>query len=223
MTIIFVHLYFLIIFEIIFYLYYIMPYEKKLIYGLFDVSKYTNIVNTSLIKDYAKNQLNCDQSQQRLDKYNKTLWVQCMWFIGALNAILIVIFARDVWQMRQQYAALHGTMSKNNSRTLLVESDYKKNDDSGMEMLPMPKAIVSTPKAINTTNTIKTKDFTDVILNNESFAVYYWKNSKFVKNMGKTMRFIILVGVFEYAFFNLIVNKYKIVNTTTLMCKLIEE
>ena len=193
-----------------------MPYEKKLIYGLFDVSKYTNIVNTSLIKDYAENKLNCDQSQRRLDKYNKTLWVQCMWFIGALNAILIVIFARDVWQMRQQYAALQGTMSKNNSRTLLVESDYKKNDDSGMEMLPMPKST-------NTINTIKTKDFTDIISNNESFAVYYWKNSKFVKNMGKTMRFIILVGVFEYAFFNLIVNKYKIVNTTTLMCKLIED
>ena len=190
-----------------------MPYEKKLIYGLFDVSKYTNIVNTSLIKDYAENQLDCDQSQQRLDKYNKTLWVQCMWFIGALNVILIIIFARDVWRMKQQYAALHGTMSKNNSRTLLVESDYKKNDDSGMEMLPMPKA----------TNTIKTTDLTDIISNNESFAVYYWKNSKFVKNMGKTIRFIILVGVFEYAFFNLIVNKYKIVNTTTLMCKLIEE
>ena len=213
MTIIFVHLYFLIIFEIIFYLYYIMPYEKKLIYGLFDVSKYTNIVNTSLIKDYAENKLNCDQSQQRLDKYNKTLWVQCMWFIGALNAVLIVIFARDVWRMKQQYAALQGTMSKNNSRTLLVESDYKKNDDSGMEMLPMPKA----------TNTIKTKDLTDIISNNESFAVYYWKNSKFIKNMKKTIQFIILVGVFEYAFFNLIVNKYKIVNTTTLMCKLIEE
>lgn len=194
-----------------------MPYEKKLIYGLFDVSKYTNIVNTSLIKDYAENQLDCDQSQQRIDKYNHTLWVQCMWFIGALNAVLIVIFARDVWRMHQQYAALHGTMSKNNSRTLLVESDYKKNDDSGMEMLPTPKAIVSTPKAI------KTKDFTDVISNNESFAVYYWKNSKFIKNMKKTIQFIILVGVFEYAFFNLIVNKYKIVNTTTLMCKLIEE
>ena len=190
-----------------------MPYEKKLIYGLFDVSKYTNIVNTSLIKDYAENQLDCDQSQQRLDKYNKTLWVQCMWFIGALNAVLIVIFARDVWRMKQQYAALQGTMSKNNSRTLLVESDYKKNDDSGMEMLPMPKA----------TNTIKTKDLTDIISNNESFAVYYWKNSKFIKNMKKTIQFIILVGVFEYAFFNLIVNKYKIVNTTTLMCKLIEE
>ena len=197
-----------------------MPYEKKLIYGLFDVSKYTNIVNTSLIKDYAENQLDCDQSQQRLDKYNHTLWIRCMWFIGALNAVLIVIFARDVWRMHQQYAALHGTMSKNNSRTLLVESDYKKNDDSGMEMLSTPKAIVPTPKA---TNAIKTKDFTDVILNNESFAVYYWKNSKFIKNMKKTMQFIILVGAFEYAFFNLIVNKYKIVNTTTLMCKLIEE
>ena len=96
-----------------------MPYEKKLIYGLFDVSKYTNIVNTSLIKDYAENQLDCDKSQQRLDKYNHTLWVQCMWFIGALNAVLIVIFARDVWRTdAAPDSALDGDMwyNTNNDR-----------------------------------------------------------------------------------------------------------
>jgi hypothetical protein len=57
----------------------------------------------------------------------------------------------------------------------------------------------------------------------ESFILYYWKNSKFVKNTGKTVRFIILVGIFEYAFFTLIINKYKIVNTTTLLCKMVHE
>ena len=34
---------------------------------------------------------------------------------------------------------------------------------------------------------------------------------------------MILVGIFEYAFFTLIVDKYKIVNTTTLLCKMAEE
>jgi hypothetical protein len=93
-----------------------------------------------------------------------------------------------------------------------VEADYKKNDDVDIEMGP---ALGSEGAELST----------DVIqgLGNETFILYYWKNSKFVKNTGKTVRFIILVGIFEYAFFTLIINKYKIVNTTTLLCKMVHE
>jgi len=208
MTIIFIHLYFLIEFEILFYLYYIMPYEKALIYNLFDVSKYTEIQNTSYVVDYIEDELECVKNQQRLDKYNYTLWIQCMAFLGILNAILAGIFARDIIQIRQQYTASYGTLSQHNSRTALVESDYKKNDDTDIEMV----APVGSPKSKAHSG-----------LMTESFSLYYWHNSKFVKNTGKTVRFMILVGIFEYAFFTLIVDKYKIVNTTTLLCKMAEE
>ena len=207
MTIIFIHLYFLIEFEILFYLYYIMPYEKALIYSLFDVNKYTDIQNKTDVVDYIEDELDCVKNQQRLDKYNYKLWIQCMAFLGALNAILAGVFARDVMRMRQQYAASYGTLSQHNSRTALVESDYKKNDDTDIEMVELgsPTSKVSSG------------------LGPESFSLYYWNNSKFVKNTGKTVRFMILVGIFEYAFFTLIVDKYKIVNTTTLLCKMAEE
>jgi hypothetical protein len=33
----------------------------------------------------------------------------------------------------------------------------------------------------------------------------------------------VIVGVFEYLFFTTIVNKYKIVNSKTLICKMIDE
>jgi len=204
MTIIFIHLYFLIEFEILFYLYYIMPYEKALIYSLFDVNKYTDIQNKTFVVDYIEDELDCVKNQQRLDKYNYKLWIQCMAFLGALNAILAGVFARDVIRMRQQYG---GTLSQHNSRTALVESDYKKNDDTDIEMVPLSSP---TSKVNNG-------------LGPESFSLYYWNNSKFVKNTGKTVRFMILVGIFEYAFFTLIVDKYKIVNTTTLLCKMAEE
>ena len=205
MTIIFIHLYFVIVFEILFYIYYIMPYEKNLIYNLFDISEYTtDIQNKSLIVHYIEDQLECDKGQQRIDNYNYTLWLQCMGFIGILTTILLMIFLRDIWRTRQQYLTpiTGGTMSQHNSRTLLVESDYKKTDDQPVSQIQID---------------------TNVPLATESFATYYWKTSKFVKHMGKTGRFIVLVGLFEYAFFTLIVNKYKIVNTKTLLCKMVEE
>ena len=205
MITIFIHLYFVIVFEILFYIYYIMPYEKTLIYDLFDISKYTtDIQNKSLIVHYIEDQLECDKGQQRINNYNYKLWLQCMGFIGILTTILLIIFLRDIWRIRQQYLTpiTGGTMSQHNSRTLLVESDYKKTDDQPVS---------------------QTQIDTNVPLATESFASYYWKTSKFVKHMGKTVRFIVLVGLFEYAFFTLIVNKYKIVNTKTLLCKMVEE
>jgi hypothetical protein len=204
MAVIFIHLYFLIEFEILFYLYYIMPYEKALIYRLFDVSKYTDIQNKTFVVNYIEDELDCVKNQQRLDKYNYKLWIQCIAFLGALNAILAGVFARDVIRMRQQYA---GTLSQHNSRTALVESDYKKNDDTDIEMVSL-----GSPTSIPRSG-----------ITQDSFVPYYWNNSKFVKNTGKTVRFMILVGIFEYAFFTLIVDKYKIVNTTTLLCKMAEE
>ncbi len=208
MTIIFVHLYFLIIFEIFFYLYYIMPYEKALIYNLFDISDYTDIKNKSVLIYYIEDQLNCRKSQKRIDDFNDKLWVQCMAFVGILNAILFVIIIRDIVLVRKQYQTAFCTMSPHNSRTTLVESDYKKNDDVDIEMGP---ALGSEETEVGPN------------IRQESFILYYWKNSKFVKNTGKTVRFIILVGIFEYAFFTLIINKYKIVNTTTLLCKMVHK
>ncbi len=207
MTIIFIHLYFLIIFEIFFYLYYIMPYEKALIYNLFDISDYTDIKNKSVLIYYIEDQLNCRKSQKRIDDFNDKLWVQCMAFVGILNTILFVIIIRDIVLVRKQYQTAFCTMSPHNSRTTLVESDYKKNDDVDIEMGPI--GVEETEVGPN--------------IRQETFILYYWKNSKFVKNTGKTVRFIILVGIFEYAFFTLIINKYKIVNTTTLLCKMVHK
>jgi len=204
MTIIFVHLYFVIIFEIFFYLYYIMPYEKTLIYNLFDISDYTDIKNKSNLIFYIEDHLTCEKSQQRLDDFNDKLWLQCMAFVGILNAILFVVFIRDIVLIRKQYNTTF--MSPHNSRTTLVEADYKKNDDVDIEMTVLDSDVRQ-----------------EVGIRQESFILYYWKNSKFVKNVGKTVRFIILVGIFEYAFFTIIVDKYKIVNSTTLLCNMVRE
>ena len=213
MVIIFIHLYFVIVFEILFYIYYIMPYEKTLIYDLFDITDYTSsIQNYSLIEEHIENQLKCDASQERIDKYNHTLWLKCMWFIGILSVILAAVFVRDGWRTWKLYLALtdgENKITKHNSRTQLVESEVLGN---------------ASPKHVTKPFEYKKNDDQvnqDIVIITDTFGIYYWKNSKFVKNMGKTVRFIILVGIFEYAFFTLIVNKYKIVNTKTLLCKMV--
>jgi hypothetical protein len=187
-----------------------MPYEKTLIYSLFDISDYTDIQNKSNLIFYIEDHLTCEKSQQRLDDFNDKLWLQCMAFVGILNAILFVVFIRDIVLIRKQYNTTF--MSPHNSRTTLVEADYKKNDDVDIEMGPSFGIEGS-----------ERQDITRPGLGHESFILYYWKNSKFVKNVGKTVRFIILVGIFEYAFFTLIVDKYKIVNSTTLLCNMVRE
>jgi len=209
MVIIFIHLYFVIIFEILFYIYYIMPYEKTLIYNLFDITDYTKTIqNYSLIEEHIENQLRCDSSQKRIDKYNHTLWLKCMWFIGILSVILVAVFVRDVWRTWKLYLVLtgggSGTITKHNSRTQLVENECV--DQSS------PKAInKSSPKNISFDHGFsprhkKNDDIVnpDIVIVTDTFVIYYWKNSKFVKNMGKTIRFIILVGIFEYAFSHLL-------------------
>jgi hypothetical protein len=194
-----------------------MPYEKTLIYNLFDISDYTDIKNTSNLLSY----IDCEKSQQRLDDFNEKLWVQCMVFVGILNAILFVVFIRDIVLIRKQYQTAFYTMSPHNSRTTLVEADYKKNDDVDIEM----GSNVGTFGPVGAFGPVIQDVTTEVrpSIGDETFILYYWKNSKFVKTTGKTVRFIILVGIFEYAFFTLIVDKYKIVNRTTLLCNMVQE
>ena len=77
-------------------------------------------------------------------------------------------------------------------------------------------------------------DITEVSVNNSptniiekgiynSYYIYYWNKSVLVIAMCNTLKFILFIGVFEYLFFVFIINKFKIVNSELLLCKLIDE
>ena len=90
--------------------------------------------------------------------------------------------------------------------------DYKKNDDNSIEL-----------EHINTNfdkkdNVIEIKNE-----NKEVFIVYYYKNSKIIKETKKLIQFVLIVGIFEYIFFKYIINKYKVANLDTVICEIIEE
>jgi hypothetical protein len=84
--------------------------------------------------------------------------------------------------------------------------EQKKNEDREIEMRPF------TPRSCVEEEQRETR-----------FAVYYWKKSVFFAEFCKTVQFIILVGVFEYLFFKMVVNKYKILDQKTLLCDLLRE
>ena len=201
----FIHLYFLTEFEILFYIFYIMPYEKELILNLVKPPDDIPYYNISI------NQNECDKYQHRLDKSNHRLWNMCVYYLITINAILFLLFCRD---MLYKYVELsnQALSPKFNAASSLMAfgsgnnlCEHKKNDDTGIELQPLSKNVVEE-------NPRETW-----------FVVYYWKKSAFIADFCKTVQFILLVAIFEYLFFKFVVNKYKILDRKTLLCNVVNE
>ena len=216
----FIHLYFLTIFEVIFYIYYIMPYEKSIFNHLFDddISMLHKLNITNYISDGK-----CSEYQNKLDTENKDLWNYCFIYIASSSAIFLIVFLRDIWKNYNSYKLITTTSAPSSprydSKSAIVSfgsfqnlNNYKKNDDtnSSVEMVSIPKL------EVNDNNS----SFVTDIIENPTFTKYYWYNSGFLAELIKTVEFIVLVGIFEYLFFAYIVNKFKIANSKTILCSI---
>lgn len=216
----FIHLYFLTVFEVIFYIYYIMPYEKSIFKHLFDddISMLPKLNTTNYISDSK-----CSKYQNKLDTENTDLLTYCFIYIASSSAIFIIVFLRDILKNYNIYKLIMTTSTPSSPRydanSAIVSfgsfqnlNDYKKNDDneSSTEMVSIPKIV------LNESNSSVTTD----IIENPTFVKYYWYNSGFLAELIKTIEFIVLVGIFEYLFFAYIVNKFKIANSKTILCSI---
>ena len=140
----------------------------------------------------------------------------CLYYIITINVILFLLFCNDLVQTYKQFSESPKAKQYNSNSSLmsfgsannLSLSDYKKNDETGIELRPFTPVRATPsqeePKELH-------------------FLPYYLKKSIFVAEFCKTVQFIILVSIFEYVFFVTIVNKYKIINTKIIFCKLLEE
>ena len=214
----FIHLYFLTIFEVIFYIYYIMPYEKSIFKHLFDNEIDTIPQLNNITKNFIEVN-DCEKYERDLNKDNDKLWHNCFLYIIIMSSLFFIIMVRDIWKNYASYQIITTinipSSPKYNPRSAIVSfgsfqnfGDYKKNDDpeSSVEMVTSPK---NTP--LNDTNGV---------IENPTFIKYYWYNSGFLAELIKTVEFIILVGIFEYLFFAYIVNKFKIANSKTILCNI---
>jgi hypothetical protein len=217
-----------------------MPYEKELIYNLFDLDKkYTNSINNTIIDTidntysnniYSNNK--CIHYQNELDDSNTKLFNKCIIYIIIINGLLFLLFIKDIYQNYSSFCEISVSpknfqVSKSSHNII---TDYKKNDDSGFELLDISNLNNNTnnnsfEKINNTNNNLKKNTSFEKITNNidKYFIFYYYKNSELLKEIFKLIQFIVLVGIFEYLFFITIVNKYKIANIHTILCKLIKE
>lgn len=216
----FIHLYFLTGFEVIFYIYYIMPYEKTIFKHLFDddISMLPKLNTTNYISES-----DCSKYQNKLDKQNANLWDYCFIYIAASSALFLIVFLRDMRKNYNSYKLITTTSApaspRYDSKSAIVSfgsfqnlNNYKKNDETNtsVEMVSIPKLV------LNESNSSVTTD----IIENPTFIKYYWYNSGFLAELIKTVEFIVLVGIFEYLFFGYIVNKFKIANSKTILCSI---
>ena len=229
----FIHLYFFTEFEILFYFYYILPYEKQLVYNMFSRDKILDSLeyNDDIIElidnmkthdyDYDKQ---CSLENDRIDANHHKLWTYCFIYIIIMNVLLFLLFVKDFVTCYGDYLLFSKGLGINNvsSKSLSAlsalsspsfhnQTKYKKTDFD-FEMVDLES--LSSASATSSSSIIVSK--------NVSFRLYYWNKSEFLLALCKTVQFIILIGIFEYLFFSIIVNKYKVVSAKLLLCKLLQ-
>jgi hypothetical protein len=202
----FLHIYFFTEFEIFFYFYYILPYEKQSVYEMFTKNKVLQYDDEKIFIhsniSFIENQ--CAAEDERINANHDELWSYCCAYVIFINTTLFLVFVRDFIQCYRGFALFPRTDS---TRVLTsVESNHKKTDsDFDFEMVDLEAAPSPTTVVV-------------VV----PFTLYYWENSEFVAATCKIIQFIVLIGVFEYLFFSFIINKYKIISGKMVLCKLLE-
>lgn len=237
----FIHLYFFTEFEIMFYIYYILPYEKQLVYNLFsrdsilaslgnEDDMVIDLLDTMKTHDYDDQ---CNLEEDRIDANHDKLWSYCFIYIISMNVLLFLFFVKDLIMCYHDYnptfslASLSSLSSLSsiaslsspvfcNQATKYKKNDFENNFEIDIEMVDLEKGTVTNSITNNVTNSDKNN------ISYNSFCVYYWRKSDFVAASWKTAQFMILIGIFEYLFFIAIVNKYKVISAKLLLCKLIQ-
>ena len=203
----FLHIYFFTEFEIFFYFYYILPYEKQTVYDMFTKNKLLQYDEDEIFihSNISSIENQCAAEDERINANHDELWSYCCAYVIFINTTLFLVFVRDFIQCYRGFSLLPRTDS---TRVLTsIESNHKKTDsDFEFEMVDLEAAPTPTTVVV-------------VV----PFKLYYWENSEFVAATCKIIQFIVLIGVFEYLFFSFIINKYKIVSGKMVLCKLLKK
>ena len=97
-----IHLTFITEFEIFFYIYYIVPFERKNIYNMFDTEYNNNYVSYNISNNYNSF---CNKEEERMEEYNNKLNIICYYYIGCVNFLLLLAFLYD---LRKNYCFYFG-------------------------------------------------------------------------------------------------------------------
>jgi hypothetical protein len=266
----FIHFYFFTEFEILFYIYYILPYEKKLVYDMFSInkfiSKYDDDRVITLLNNFSNINTNtnkyndqCASEQLKIDKDNNKLWTYCFIYIMSINVLLLLFFIRDLiinykcfYEIRDRRVIKQIDMDRNrdnrdnkdkkyNSQSSLtafgsgnnLDLKYKKTDNMSVfeiDMIDLESDGLGLGLGLgvgvigsNSGSPLNMSKEKCTEISYNSFCLYYWHKSVMITAIGNTTKFIIIIGIFEYLFFIFIVNKFKIINSDLVLCKILED
>lgn len=218
----FIHLYFISEFEVLFYLYYIFPYEKRMVYNLFTINDIPYNYNTTLINNiYEK--YNCQSYFNEMNNNNDKLFNYCFYYLISINILLFLIIIYDMYYLHLKYSEIIVIQDNNDGK--LIEITNRNSDELNISNINIKDSNNDIPSIIDSNeNLVKMQTMnSNIIVNNkDSFIKYYLVNSKVVNEIKKLLQFILLIGAFEYLFFSYIVNEFKIANTHSIVCNIIK-
>jgi len=192
---IYVHFYALTIFEIFFYFYFIIPYEKRVISGLFtsllpsntiDIHNNTVVsVKSILQKIHIIDKSECARYIKEVNGRNVGLFWSAMSYIIGSSTFLFAMIVYDAYQYRY----------------------YKQNKENKQN------------KYCNYNSNIETNDnvISKRICHNTDTGFYAY--SLVIRECRSTLSFLFIIIAFEYLFFVNIVEKYVVANSKTVMCE----
>jgi hypothetical protein len=177
----------------------------------------------------------CSLESDRIDANHDKLWTYCVIYIIIMNIFLFLLFVKDFVTCYRDFllfskslgigtgigTGIRTNISNVSSKSLSAlsslsspsfnnQTKYKKTDFD-FEMVDLESLSLTTASSSSI-----------IVSKNVSFRLYYWNKSEFLLALCKTVQFIILIGIFEYLFFSIIVNKYKVVSAKLLLCKLLQ-
>ena len=230
------HFYILTFFEVIFYKYYIFPYENQLILNLIG-AKVDEIVSKEGGYDKIKNQypdvhdfivellFNCGEGANNAD--NAALFQICDIYLFVSSFLFFALFVVDGTITYYQYAHTINCFTGSPD----IQNDHPNHNLSNMEMnmiiyntttIEQDTNIVPF-EIISRNDSIEKEKHTTLTQQYTAILRYYGKNSIFIAELGKTLNFIVLIGIFEYAFFAFIVCQLKPVDLNYILCTILQK
>jgi len=214
-----IHFYFITLFEVIFYLYYILPYEQQLLFGLFEfnsnqlAAKYNITITTSDLYDTE----HCSDDTRRIQRANAPLYMYCYYYIGFINICLIGIFCYDVWSNTGENENNNKVKIKTIKNPTTPTSNGLTKNTFSFSSVDMQEIELETMK--NVGEAVKENIVKEELQITQSNN--YWKKSLFVAEFVRSIYFICFIGVFEYLFFTQIVDNFKVFDLKMLLCNLL--
>jgi hypothetical protein len=217
-----IHLYFITLFEVLFYLYYILPYEQQLLFGLFEfhsdqlTAKYNITITASDLYDTE----HCRDDTDRIRRANTPLYLYCYYYIGVVSVCFVGLFCYDVSLHLMKNADANLVSTKIKTITTPTTNGLTKNTFS-FSSVDMQEVELGTMGENKTAKDIKTEKSVDPPSASEKQS-NYWKESMFIAEFIRSLYFICFIGVFEYLFFTQIVDNFKVFDLKMILCNLLK-